>query len=65
MYRNAALLAGVVAVLVALLFLSWMMISVNSLPLWIVMLVTMGMLVFDFYQAMKEEKSGDGSSSAS
>jgi hypothetical protein len=50
---------------VALLFLGWMMISVNSLPLWIVMLVTMGMLVFDFYQAMKEEKSGDGSSSAS
>ncbi|MBK1698394.1 hypothetical protein [Rhodovibrio salinarum] len=58
MYRNAALLAGVISVLAAVLFLGWMMVSVNSLPLWIVMVVTMGMLVFDFYQAAKEEGSG-------
>lgn len=64
MYRNAAMLAGVVSCAIALLFLGWMMISINSLPLWIVMVVTMGMLVFDFYQAMKEEKSEDEQSSA-
>jgi hypothetical protein len=44
-----------------LAFLGWMAVSINSLPLWIVMLVTMGMLVFDFYQAMKEEKSDQNS----
>ena len=64
MYRNAALLAGVVSCAIALLFLGWMMISINSLPLWIVMVVTMGMLVFDFYQAMKEEKSDNQNSNA-
>jgi Na+-transporting methylmalonyl-CoA/oxaloacetate decarboxylase gamma subunit len=64
MYRNAAMLAGVVSCGIALLFLGWMTISINSLPLWIVMVVTMGMLVFDFYQAMKEEKAEDEQSSA-
>jgi type IV secretory pathway TrbD component len=61
MYRNAALLAGVLSCVIALAFLGWMAVSINSLPLWIVMLVTMGMLVFDFYQAMKEEKSDQNS----
>jgi hypothetical protein len=61
MYRNAALLAGVFSCVIALAFLGWMAVSINSLPLWIVMLVTMGMLVFDFYQAMKEEKSDQNS----
>ena len=64
MYRNAALLAGLIACAIALSFLGWMVVSVNSLPLWIVMVVTMGMLVFDFYQAIKEENSDSGSSSA-
>ncbi|MBK1668582.1 hypothetical protein CKO28_11110 [Rhodovibrio sodomensis] len=64
MYRNAALLAGVISCAIALLFLGWMVVSINSLPLWIVMLVTMGMLVFDFYQAMKEEDSDNPNSSA-
>jgi hypothetical protein len=64
MYRNAALLAGVVSCAIALLFLGWMMISINSLPLWIVVLVTMGMLVFDFYEAMKEEKSDNQNANA-
>jgi hypothetical protein len=61
MYRNAALLAGVFSCVIALAFLGWMAVSINSVPLWIVMLVTMGMLVFDFYQAMKEEKSDQNS----
>lgn len=64
MYRNAALLAGVISCTIALLFLGWMVFSINSLPLWIVMLVTMGMLVFDFYQAMKEENSDNQNSGA-
>jgi len=62
MYRSAALFAGALSCAIALLFLGWMVVSVNALPLWIVMMVTMGMLVFDFYQAMKEENSGDGNS---
>ena len=64
MYRNAALLAGVFSCALAVAFLGWMAVSVNSLPLWIVMVVTMGMLVFDFYQAMKEEKSEEQNSNA-
>jgi hypothetical protein len=64
MYRNAAMLAGVVSCAIALMFLGWMVVSVNALPLWIVMLVTMGMLLFDFYQAIKEENSDDQNSNA-
>jgi fatty acid desaturase len=63
MYKNAALLAGSVAVLITLLFLGWMIVSVNALPLWIVGLVTLGMIVFDFYQAMKEENADNRESS--
>jgi fatty acid desaturase len=63
MYKNAALLAGSVAVLITLLFLGWMIVSVNALPLWIVGLVTLGMIVFDFYQAMKEENPDNRESS--
>lgn len=64
MYRNAALLAGVFSCAIALLFLAWMVVSINALPLWIVILVTMGMLVFDFYQSIKEEKSSSDHSNA-
>ena len=63
MYKKAALIAGVFAMAIALWFLGWLVVSINVLPLWIVIGATIGMMLYDFYQAMKEEspsQNGNG-----
>lgn len=60
MSRLGPLIAGIISMLLALWFLGWMVVSVNALPLWIVIVVTIGMLLYDFYQSMKQEQSNSG-----
>lgn len=55
MMRIAAFIAGIISLLIAVWFLGWMVVSLNSIPLWIIMGATIGMMIFDFYQSMKEE----------
>lgn len=57
MSRNAALIAGGISMLIGLWFLGWLVVSINVLPLWIVIGTTMGMMLYDFYDAMKDERS--------
>lgn len=57
MFQSGPMIAGIVSMLLAIWFLGWMVVSINSLPLWIVIVVVIGMLLFDFYQSMKQERS--------
>lgn len=60
MSQTGPIIAGIISMLLALWFLGWMVVSINSLPLWIVISVTIGMLLYDFYQSMKQEQSNSG-----
>lgn len=53
--RLSAMIAGGIAMAIALWFLGWLVVSINKVPLWIVIVAALGMMLFDFYQAMKEE----------
>lgn len=53
--RLPAMIAGVISILLALWFLGWLVVSINKAPLWIVIVAAIGMMLFDFYQSMKEE----------
>ncbi|WP_153242383.1 hypothetical protein [Ferruginivarius sediminum] len=54
MSRILAMIAGIISLLVALWFLGWLMISLNQAPLWIIIVATMGMMIYDFYQSLGE-----------
>jgi len=60
MSQFGPILAGLLGLGTALWFLGWMVVSINSVPLWIVIVVSMGMAVYDFYQSMKQERSSSG-----
>lgn len=57
MSRNAALIAGGISMLIGFWFLGWLVVSINVLPLWIIIGTTLGMMLYDFYDAMKDERS--------
>lgn len=66
MQRLAALIAGILALIVATWFLGWMVVTINAYPLWIIILAVIGMMIFDFYQSLREEVgNGNGGNGAS
>ena len=48
------LISGSIAVLMALVFLLFYAVRLHSLVLWIIILVNLGFLLFDFYKSIKE-----------
>ena len=54
----ATLISGAIAVIIAILFLGWLAVSINSVPLWIVILLAVGMMLVDY---IGEMRSGNGS----
>jgi len=47
-------IAGAIAVTLALVYLLFYAIRLKSLVLWIIILINLGFLIYDFYQSIKE-----------
>jgi len=65
MQRFAALIAGILAIVVATWFLGWMVVTINASPLWIIIVTVIGMMIFDFYQSVREEVGNGGNGASS
>ena len=48
------LISGSIAVLIALVFLLFYAIRLQSVALWIIIVANLGLLVFDFYKSITE-----------
>lgn len=50
----ANLIGGTIALVIALGYLGLLAVRVNSLPLWIVILIGAAMMVYSFYESLRE-----------
>ena len=53
----ANIITGAIAVAMALVFFLYYAIRINSMPLWIIIVGAVAMLVFDFYQSIRENNT--------
>ncbi len=53
----ANIITGAIAVAMALVFFLYYAIRIKSIPLWIIIVAAVAMLVFDFYQSIRENNT--------
>ena len=53
----ANIITGAIASAMALVFFLYYAIRINSMPLWIIIVGAVAMLVFDFYQSIRENNT--------
>lgn len=65
MQRLAVFVAGILALGVAVWFLGWMVVTINAVPLWIIIGLVLALMGFDFYESLRNETSENGNGSSS
>jgi hypothetical protein len=54
----ANLIGGLIAMAIAFGYLGLIAVRVNSLPLWIVVLIGMAMMAWSFYESLRGDENG-------